>query len=45
MAWFLASPMGMGPRGAFVSVTVSYCLLAVVSMVLFRRGKWKLRTV
>jgi Na+-driven multidrug efflux pump len=45
VAWFLASPMGMGPRGAFLSVTVSYCLLAVVSMLLFRQGKWKLRTV
>jgi putative MATE family efflux protein len=45
VAWFLASPLGMGPRGAFLSVTVSYCLLAVVSMVLFRRGRWKLRTV
>jgi putative MATE family efflux protein len=45
VAWFLASPMGMGPRGAFLSVTVSYCLLAVVSLLLFRRGKWKLRTV
>jgi putative MATE family efflux protein len=45
LAWFLANPMGMGPTGAFVSVTVSYCLLAVVSLLLFRRGRWKLRQV
>ncbi len=45
LAWFLASPMGMGPRGAFISVTVSYGVLAVVSLLLFRRGRWKLRTV
>jgi len=45
VAWLLAGPMGMGPRGAFLSVTVSYCLLAVVSLLLFRRGRWKLRTV
>jgi Na+-driven multidrug efflux pump len=45
LAWFLANPMGMGPMGAFLSVTVSYCLLAVVSLVLFRRGRWKLRRV
>jgi putative MATE family efflux protein len=45
VAWLLAHSWGMGPRGAFVSVTVSYCLLAVVSLVLFRRGRWKLRTV
>jgi putative MATE family efflux protein len=45
VAWFLAGPMGMGPTGAFLAVTVSYCLMAVVSLVLFRRGRWKLRTV
>jgi Na+-driven multidrug efflux pump len=45
LAWVLAGPLGMGPSGAFLSITVSYCLLAVVSVWLFRRGRWKLRQV
>jgi putative MATE family efflux protein len=45
LAWVLASPLGMGPSGAFLSITVSYCLLALVSVLLFRRGRWKLREV
>jgi len=45
LAWFLANPLQMGPNGAFLSITVSYCLLAAVSIWLFRRGRWKLREV
>ncbi|MBN1209815.1 MAG: MATE family efflux transporter [Myxococcaceae bacterium] len=45
LAWVLASPLELGATGAFLSITVSYCLLAVVSLLLFRRGRWKLRTV
>jgi putative MATE family efflux protein len=45
LAWALAAPVGLGPSGAFLSITISYCLLAVVSTVLFRRGRWKLRAV
>ncbi len=41
LAWVLAYPMGMGPNGVFVSIAVSYATLAVISTVLFRRGKWK----
>ncbi|WP_224362855.1 MATE family efflux transporter [Hyalangium versicolor] len=43
LAWVLANPVQLGPLGAFLSITVSYCLLAVVSAWLFRRGRWKLR--
>ena len=45
LAWVLAEPFGMRERGVFVSVTVAYSVLAVVSAVLFRRGKWKLKYV
>lgn len=45
LAWFLAHTLQMGPNGAFLSITVSYCLLAGVSVWLFRRGRWKLRQV
>ena len=45
LAWFLAGPMGMHERGVFVAVTISYSVLALVSGVLFKRGKWKLKHV
>ncbi|HXG55576.1 MAG TPA: MATE family efflux transporter [Vicinamibacterales bacterium] len=41
LAWVLARTLGLGPQGVFVSLTVSYSILAVVSVVLFRRGAWK----
>ncbi len=45
LAWVLANPVGIGPSGVFLSITVSYCLLALVCVWLFRKGHWKLRTV
>ena len=45
LAWFLAMHTPMHERGAFVSVSVAYSALAVVSAVLFKRGKWKAKVV
>jgi putative MATE family efflux protein len=44
-AWFLAHQGGFGARGVFIALTASYSALAVVSLVLFRRGAWKTRKV
>lgn len=44
-AWLLAVPLGYGPRGVFIAMTLSFSSLAVVSAVLFRRGTWKLKEV
>jgi Na+-driven multidrug efflux pump len=41
LAWWLSSRAGLGARGVFIALTVAYSTLAVVSAVLFRRGKWK----
>ena len=41
MAWVLANPVGWGPRGVFVSITIAQSVLAVVALVAFRRGTWK----
>jgi len=41
LAWWLSSRAGLGARGVFIALTVSYSTLAVVSAVLFRRGAWK----
>ena len=45
LAWFLSVSGGLGPTGVFIAMTVSFSTLAVVSAVLFRRGKWKEATV
>lgn len=41
LAWFLAEHTSAGPAGAFWAVTVAFSMVAVVSAVLFKRGKWK----
>lgn len=40
LAYVLALKMGMGPAGVFWSITISSSLLAVVFVVLFRKGSW-----
>ena len=45
LAWVLAHTFGFGPQGAFAAATAAFCTLAVVSAVLFRRGRWKLQRV
>jgi putative MATE family efflux protein len=43
LAWVLAKPMGLGPQGVYIAMAVAFSTLAVVSAVLFRRGRWKAR--
>ena len=45
LAYVLATHTPLGPRGLFLSVAVAFSTLAVVSAVIFRRGKWKLKKV
>lgn len=45
LAYALAIPFGLGPRGAFLAVTIAFSTFAVVSVLIFRRGKWKTRKV
>jgi putative MATE family efflux protein len=45
LAWVLANTFGLGPQGAFTAATVAFCTLAVVSALLFRRGRWKTQRV
>ena len=45
LAWLLSVSGGLGPTGVFIAMTVSFSTLAVVSALLFRRGKWKEATV
>ena len=45
LAWILAHTFGLGPEGVFLAATLAFSLLAVVSALLFRRGRWKARVV
>ena len=45
MAYILALRAGLGARGVFLSITIAESALAVVAMVAFKRGRWKLRKV
>ena len=44
LAWWL-SRTSLGPHGVFIALTVAYSSLAVVSAILFRRGRWKEKRV
>ncbi len=41
LAFLLATKTGLGPNGAFLAVVVSESLLTVLSVIVFRRGGWK----
>jgi putative MATE family efflux protein len=41
LAWFLAIPMHMQAKGAYFSIVVAEAAIAAVSIVLFKRGRWK----
>lgn len=45
LAYLLAMHTGLGVLGVFTSLAASYSILAVISVLAFRRGAWKLKTV
>lgn len=45
LAYLLGVFFKLGPQGVFYSMTIAFSTLAVVSGLLFRRGKWKTRVV
>jgi putative MATE family efflux protein len=45
LAWLLAAGVGLGAHGIVIAVAVAFSTLAVVSVVVFRRGRWKTRSV
>lgn len=42
LAWILAKSLKMGPKGVYIAIGVAETVLAIVSIVIFRKGKWKL---
>lgn len=41
LAWGLATGLGWGPMGVFIAVAFAESLVAILSIVIFRKGKWK----
>jgi Na+-driven multidrug efflux pump len=45
LAYVLARPLGLGPRGMFAAITIAWSTHAVVSAAIFKRGTWKLKKI
>ena len=45
LAFVLSKAWGMGPRGVFLAITIAFSTLAVVSAIVFNRGRWKRKVV
>ena len=41
LAYFLAIPVGMHSSGVFLSIVIAEAFIAAVSVILFKRGRWK----
>ena len=41
LAYVLAIPLGVGPIGVFMAIAIAVVALALVSIIVFRRGNWK----
>ena len=45
LAYFLAHHAGFGATGAFMAIAIAEAAIAVIGIIVFRRGGWKHRTV
>ena len=45
LALALALGLGFGPQGVFLAITVAESILAVIGVVVFRRGRWKAQRI
>ncbi len=45
LAFFLARPLGLGAQGVFWAITAAQGAIAVLGVVMFRRGGWKHRII
>ncbi|MEJ7644035.1 MAG: MATE family efflux transporter [Chryseolinea sp.] len=41
LAYILAKPLGLGPMGIYIAVSAVESLMAVVGIIIFRKGRWK----
>jgi putative MATE family efflux protein len=45
LAYVLAMPLGLNAQGVFLAITISESTLAVVGILVFRRGRWKRQAI
>jgi Na+-driven multidrug efflux pump len=45
LAWFLAFKLSAGPNGIFSAIAIAQSTLALLGIIMFRRGKWKAQAV
>jgi Na+-driven multidrug efflux pump len=45
LAYLLARPFGLGPSGVFWAINIAFSSMTIISALLFRRGRWKLKRV
>ncbi|MBV9295484.1 MAG: MATE family efflux transporter [Acidobacteriaceae bacterium] len=45
LGWFLANHTGLGVDGVFTAIPVANTVMAVISLLVFARGRWKLRRI
>lgn len=45
LGYTLSTVLGYGPTGVFVTIAIAQATLAVVGVLMFRRGTWKLRAI
>jgi Na+-driven multidrug efflux pump len=45
LAWWLAHGLGMREQGAFLAVVIAECTIAGASLILFRQGRWRNKSI
>jgi putative MATE family efflux protein len=45
LAWWLATRLHLRAQGAFLSVVIAECSIAIASLILFKQGRWKKQRV
>ena len=45
LAYLLALYFHMGPTGVFVAIPISETALTIISIIVFRQGKWKIKII
>jgi len=45
LAYALGHSFGWGPRGLFAAITIAWSTYAVISVTIFKRGRWKVKKV